>query len=202
MGHSRCPFQVLFCGVTLGRQWRDGSQQVSFPSAVLGGHLRETVERWVTAGVLSKCCFGGHLRQLRDGSQQVSFPSAVLGATLDSWEMGHSRYGPFQVLFWGVTSGRQLRDGAQQVWSFPSAAVLSGVDSEDCLSFLVHTCAIPKLEMRHFLVGNAVFRMLSKIFPGQLPPRWSSGETSASRAEDPGFESHLLRDFFEVESYE
>ena len=29
-----------------------------------------------------------------------------------------------------------------------------------------------------------------------MPPRWSSGKASASRAEDPGFESRLRRDFF------
>ena len=34
------------------------------------------------------------------------------------------------------------------------------------------------------------------------PPRWPSGEASASRAEDPGFESRLRRDFFGVESYQ
>ena len=28
------------------------------------------------------------------------------------------------------------------------------------------------------------------------PPRWPSGKASASRAEDPGFESRLRRDFF------
>ena len=44
-------------------------------------------------------------------------------------------------------------------------------------------------------------------FPGILscfkqPPRWSSGKASASRAEDPGFESRLRRDFFGVESYQ
>ena len=27
-------------------------------------------------------------------------------------------------------------------------------------------------------------------------PRWPSGKASTSRAEDPGFESHLRRDFF------
>ena len=32
------------------------------------------------------------------------------------------------------------------------------------------------------------------------PPRWPSGKASASRAEDPGFESHFRRDFFGVES--
>ena len=36
----------------------------------------------------------------------------------------------------------------------------------------------------------------------QLPPRWPSGKASASRAEDPGFESRLRRDFFGVESYQ
>ena len=35
-----------------------------------------------------------------------------------------------------------------------------------------------------------------------LPPRWPSGKASASRAEDPGFESRLRRDFSEVESYQ
>ena len=34
------------------------------------------------------------------------------------------------------------------------------------------------------------------------PPRWPSGKASASRAEDPGFESRLRRDFFVVESYQ
>ena len=32
--------------------------------------------------------------------------------------------------------------------------------------------------------------------------RWPSGKASASRAEDPGFESRLRRDFFGVESYQ
>ena len=35
-----------------------------------------------------------------------------------------------------------------------------------------------------------------------LPPRWPSGKASASRAEDPGFQSRLRRDFFRVESYQ
>ena len=34
------------------------------------------------------------------------------------------------------------------------------------------------------------------------PPRWPSGKASASRAEDPGFESRLRRDVFGVESYQ
>ena len=33
-----------------------------------------------------------------------------------------------------------------------------------------------------------------------VPPRWPSGKASASRAEDPGLESRLRRDFFGVES--
>ena len=33
------------------------------------------------------------------------------------------------------------------------------------------------------------------------PPRWPSGKASTLRAEDPGFESRLRRDFFGVESY-
>ena len=35
-----------------------------------------------------------------------------------------------------------------------------------------------------------------------LPPRWPSGKASASRAEDPGFDCRLCRDFFGVESYQ
>ena len=42
-----------------------------------------------------------------------------------------------------------------------------------------------------------------RVFPLCLrPPRWPSGKASASRAEDPGFESRLRRDFFGVESYQ
>ena len=33
------------------------------------------------------------------------------------------------------------------------------------------------------------------------PPRWPSGKASASRAEDPGFESRLRRDFFSGSSH-
>ena len=39
-------------------------------------------------------------------------------------------------------------------------------------------------------------------FIDKKPPRWPSGKASASRAEDPGFESRLRRDFFGVESYQ
>ena len=34
-----------------------------------------------------------------------------------------------------------------------------------------------------------------------LPPRWPSGKASASRAEGPGFESRLRRDFFPGSSH-
>ena len=34
------------------------------------------------------------------------------------------------------------------------------------------------------------------------PPCWPSGKASAPRAEDPGFESRLRRDFYGVESYQ
>ena len=43
----------------------------------------------------------------------------------------------------------------------------------------------------------------SAVWPHCLePPRWPSGKASASRAEDPGFDSNLCRDFFGVESYQ
>ena len=35
-----------------------------------------------------------------------------------------------------------------------------------------------------------------------IPPHWPSGKASASRAEDPVFESRLRRDFFGVKSYQ
>ena len=41
----------------------------------------------------------------------------------------------------------------------------------------------------------------SILIPGQPPPRWPSGKASASRAEDPGFESRLRRDFFSGSSH-
>ena len=36
----------------------------------------------------------------------------------------------------------------------------------------------------------------------ERPPRWPSGKASASKTEDPGFESRLRRDFFGVESHQ
>ena len=45
-------------------------------------------------------------------------------------------------------------------------------------------------------------RPLSVSGPVSTSPRWPRGKASASRAEDPGFESRLRRDFFGVESYQ
>ena len=42
--------------------------------------------------------------------------------------------------------------------------------------------------------------MLAGIRSMNPPPRWPSGKASASRAEGPGFESRLRRNFFGVES--
>ena len=44
--------------------------------------------------------------------------------------------------------------------------------------------------------------IITIIFISIRPPRWPSGKASASRAEDPEFESRLRRDFFGVESYQ
>ena len=57
--------------------------------------------------------------------------------------------------------------------------------------------------------SNQHIRRVTRPFGGQEPfhcrgpPRWPSGKASVSRAEDPGFESCLRRDFFRgrVESY-
>ena len=58
---------------------------------------------------------------------------------------------------------------------------------------------------RHSNVKTA--RPKKRLFPWpcadqSLPPCWPSGKASASRAEGPGFESRLWRDFFGVESYQ
>ena len=44
--------------------------------------------------------------------------------------------------------------------------------------------------------------VLEDSFLSCVPPRWPSGKASTLRAEDPGFESRLRRDFFGVESYQ
>ena len=49
-------------------------------------------------------------------------------------------------------------------------------------------CSIIAVSVSHFLY--------------HIPPCWPSGKASASWAKDPGFESHLRRDFFGVESYQ
>ena len=43
---------------------------------------------------------------------------------------------------------------------------------------------------------HCLYLLLSKL------PHWPSGKASASRVEDPGFESYLRRDFVRVESYQ
>ena len=48
--------------------------------------------------------------------------------------------------------------------------------------------------------GQSYYRFGFDV-PLLVPPRWPSGKASASRAEGPGFESRLRRDFFGVESY-
>ena len=76
-----------------------------------------------------------------------------------------------------------------------------------------------------YFMGGSVFRMIlccysETVDVGQLccfslwqytdpgpvspsiPPHWPSGKASASRVEDPGFESRLRWDFFGVESYQ
>ena len=50
----------------------------------------------------------------------------------------------------------------------------------------------------HFLL---LYLQLPSV-AGYVLPRWPSGKASASRAEGPGFESRLRRDFFGVESYQ
>ena len=54
----------------------------------------------------------------------------------------------------------------------------------------------------HMCMGVCCLCDLLTRFCTDLPPRWPSGKASASRAEDPGFESRLRQDFFGVESYQ
>ena len=67
-----------------------------------------------------------------------------------------------------------------------------------CLCFFIsgYACLSPSLSFS-FPFSVSVFQPVSP-----WPPRWPSGKASASRAEGPGFESRLSRDFFGVESYQ
>ena len=47
-----------------------------------------------------------------------------------------------------------------------------------------------------------VYDLKKETVSNYLPSRWPSDKASPSRAEEPGFESRLRRDFFGVESYQ
>ena len=54
----------------------------------------------------------------------------------------------------------------------------------------------------HVEINNSLSKTIhQRKVPSKMtvkkPPRWPSGKASASRAEDPGFETHLHRDFFQ-----
>ena len=51
-------------------------------------------------------------------------------------------------------------------------------------------------------MGEICISSLLHLLLPHIPPPWHSGKASASRAEDPGFESRLRRDFSEVKSYQ
>ena len=53
-----------------------------------------------------------------------------------------------------------------------------------------------------FCFISYLFQFVYSVVTGVRPPCWPSGKASASRAEDPGFESRLRRDFFGVGSYQ
>ena len=60
---------------------------------------------------------------------------------------------------------------------------------------------------RYAMAWHAFLHLALALLQGlhyykDTPPRWPSGKASASKAEDPGFESRLRRDFFGVESYQ
>ena len=65
--------------------------------------------------------------------------------------------------------------------------------------------SLKHLSADHLRCENRCFYMVTSVgFVSYIlgPPRWPSGKASASRAEDPRFESRLRRDFFGVESYQ
>ena len=62
-------------------------------------------------------------------------------------------------------------------------------------------CSQPSLSL-YLSVSFSVCLSLSLPVCLFAPPRWPSGKASASRAENPGFESRLRRDFFGAESYQ
>ena len=78
------------------------------------------------------------------------------------------------------------------------------------LCVILHLCYIVSM---HYCLKNCVCALLclrhlrtysclrSAVSVFHEPPRWPSGKAFASRAEGPGFESRLRRDFFGVESY-
>ena len=86
----------------------------------------------------------------------------------------------------------------------PGAVLLHVVPSSFTMSsyHLLHGRPLDLFPLRqgscHLLLGRPrdLFTFLWR------PPRWPSGKASASRAEGPGFESRLRRDFFGVESYQ
>ena len=66
-----------------------------------------------------------------------------------------------------------------------------------CLSLCLCCCLSLCLTLSLFPCSVCVCVSLSLWLP-----RWRNGKASPSRAEDPGFESRLRRDFFWVESYQ
>ena len=68
-----------------------------------------------------------------------------------------------------------------------------------CVLVVLPSCSFRVL-FRCFVIFLSVSTL--PFFCCLWPPRWPNGKAFASRAEDPGFESRLRRDFFGVESYQ
>ena len=64
---------------------------------------------------------------------------------------------------------------------------------------VAHCSNLLPTEQTHSVWYILVTLGCNPVYP---PPRWPSGKASALRAEDPGFESRLPRDFFGVKSYQ
>ena len=139
--------------------WRDGAERVwTFQSAIVSsremeqsayGHFRLLqchLERWSRALMDISVCYSAIWR---DGAERLwTFPSA----TVLSGEMEQSAYGHFRLLQchlerWSrarmdisVCYSAIWRDGAERLWTFPSATVLSGEQVGNCSTNIGYYC--------------------------------------------------------------
>ena len=111
----------------------------------------------------------------------------VDGSVLTCWQVVVTPIGVLMGQCWPVD-----RLQHQLVCWWVSVDLLTGCNTNWCVDGSVLTCWQVVVTPIGVLMGQCSTR----------PPSWPSGKASAPRAEDPGFESRLCRDFFGVESYQ